>query len=73
MTQKTKKVKKTNLYIGGTEMKTEKKKKKLDVTISEMLEDIATKICDDYCKWPSICQNESDLHKICAECPLNRL
>lgn len=54
-------------------MKNEKKKKKLDITVSEILDDIATKICDDYCKWPGICQKEEDLYKICEnDCPLNR-
>lgn len=54
-------------------MKTEKKKKELDITISEMLEDIATKICNDFCKYPDMCKHEEDLYKICDECPLNKL
>ena len=54
-------------------MKNEKKKKELDITISEMLEDIATKICNDFCKYPDMCKHEEDLYKICENnCPLNR-
>lgn len=46
--------------------------------ISEILEDIASEICDHYCKYPSeykpeehdgvdLCESE-----ICAECPLTK-
>lgn len=45
--------------------KDEKKRK----TITEQLDEIATKICDDYCKYPHMCKSEDDLFKICEECP----
>lgn len=47
--------------------------KNKEKTVYEIIEEVVVKICEDYCKYPNICQNESDMHKICAECPLNRL
>lgn len=49
------------------------KDKKNEKTISEIFEEIATKICDDYCKYPDMCKSEDDLYKICEnDCPLNK-
>ena len=51
----------------------EMKKKDREKSVSEIIEEVVVKICDDYCKYPDICKKEDDLMKICDECPLNRL
>lgn len=47
-------------------------------SIQEILEDIAIEICDKYCKYPSIWDEEKEgcelcESEICQNCPLNRL
>ena len=37
------------------------------------IEEIKEQICDEYCKWPFIVDNEGDLNEICENCPLNKL
>ena len=49
-----------------------------DRTISEEFEDIKTQMCEHYCKWPILWDEEFEgcelsESKWCAECPLNRL
>ena len=47
-------------------------------TITLQLQDIVDEMCDKYCKWPSIWNEETEgieltESDICANCPLNRL
>ena len=51
-----------------------------DITVSGLLQEIETEMCDNYCKYPEICRKEQperaeDLlfEKYCANCPLNKL
>jgi len=51
---------------------------KEDKTITKMLEEIADEICQNYCKWPDLWDEEKegcDLSESehCQNCPLNRL
>lgn len=64
-------------YEGRVEAKEEKK-----VSVMNLLIEIADKICDDYCKYPEICQGQEkdpdraeDLlyETYCAKCPLNKI
>ena len=47
-------------------------------TITQQIEEVAEEICNHYCKWPDI-WNEDKMgmelfeSKHCQECPLNRL
>lgn len=36
-------------------------------------EKIAEKFCDRFCKYPSICLNQTELERICEKCPMNEL
>lgn len=38
-------------------------------TISQILEEVANSICDDYCKFPNECKSEEELYEICEDCP----
>ena len=42
-------------------------------TISQILEEVANSICDDYCKFPNECKSEEELYEICEDCPPGRL
>lgn len=47
-------------------------------TITKQLEDIASEICWNYCKWPDKWDEEAEEcelseSEICGNCPLNRL
>ena len=47
-------------------------------TVAEMLLDIANDICNNYCKFPDIYDEQKEgvelcESEICANCPLNRL
>lgn len=50
-------------------------------TVSEIIEEVKTEICDNYCKYPAIYDTREDssenydemMEKICANCPLDRL
>jgi hypothetical protein len=49
-----------------------------DMTITEQLENIASVMCDKYCKYPSTWDAEKEgcelwESKICTNCPMNRL
>ena len=53
-----------------------------DMTITEQLENIASVMCDKYCKFPELSEQTIDdpdeafdwlLHNYCNDCPLNRL
>lgn len=46
--------------------------KVMEIIEREFLE-VAEEICDKYCKYPSMSQNESWLEAICETCPLRRL
>lgn len=49
-----------------------------ETTISEVIEEIKTEMCNNYCKYPYIWDAEKegmqlDESAICEDCPLNRL
>lgn len=50
-----------------------KRAKTLGKIISDMVNDVAMKMCDDYCKYPDMVKDEEELRKICDRCPMNRL
>lgn len=39
-------------------------------SVSMMLEEIASEICDHYCKYPYQCKTEEELQAVCWDCPL---
>lgn len=49
------------------------KKREKPFTVTEILENIASQICDDYCKYPNEMNTEEELYEICEDCPLGRL
>ena len=48
-------------------------------TVSEIIEEVKTEICDKYCRYPTIYNVDDEgefnemMDKICANCPLDRL
>jgi len=57
-------------------------KEQKKVTVMNLLIEVADAICEDYCKYPAVCEAErkdpdeaEDLlyEKYCANCPLNKL
>lgn len=43
-------------------------------TVSEIIEQVAAEICDQYCRYPDMyrgCEDIIDFY--CSDCPLNRL
>lgn len=44
-------------------------------TVTDILEEVRTEMCDDYCVYPRITPNDYEKYKrICdEECPLNKL
>ena len=43
-------------------------------TISEILEEVKTQICDDYCRYPREIEDYDELlDGICSSCPFERL
>lgn len=48
---------------------------KKELTITQILDDIKTEICDDYCRHPYQFSDEEqeDLGAICEHCPLERI
>ena len=42
-------------------------------TVTQMLNDIMTKICDEYCKYPYEVSKQEELDKVCENCPLGRI
>ena len=54
----------------------------MELSVTDIIEDVKQKICDDYCKFPDECLAKySDLdiaddelyRQYCENCPLNRL
>lgn len=54
----------------------------MEKSIAEIIEDVRTEICDDYCKYPELARSmvkdidaaEDELYrKHCDSCPLSRL
>ena len=53
----------------------------MDKTITQMIEEVAEEICNNYCKWPEKASEEGrpddwlteDPESPCQNCPLNRL
>ena len=41
-------------------------------TISEIVEEVKTEMCDEYCKYPDVLE-EDVLWSTCEKCPLGRL
>ena len=42
-------------------------------SITQILDDVKSEICDKYCKYPYEIEDEADLDEICKNCPLERL
>ena len=42
-------------------------------SISQILDDVKSEMCNKYCKYPYEIEDEADLDKICENCPLERL
>ena len=36
-------------------------------------EKIAERFCDDYCKFPHLCNHEEVMKAVCAGCPIRKL
>ena len=49
------------------------KKEDKKQTIPEIVEDVKTAMCDEYCKYPNEYEDNEILEVICEKCPLNRL
>lgn len=49
-----------------------KKKEEKKQTIPEIVEEVKTAICDEYCKFPDVLDEEV-LWSNCEKCPLGRL
>jgi len=56
-------------YDKGYKQEKDKQEKQ---TISEIVEEVKTEICDNYCKYPDILPEEV-LWSECEKCPLGRL
>ncbi len=41
--------------------------------LEQELEAMRQVFCDNYCKYPYICESEEHMEGICDECPLNKL
>lgn len=47
-----------------------------ELTVTDIFEQIKQEICDDFCKYPGLMQDQDDLYKEngpCSKCPLNKL
>ena len=42
-------------------------------TIPQILDEIASEICDKYCRFPYEISDEEELMKKCENCPIGRL
>lgn len=40
---------------------------------TQEFESLREKFCDNYCKYPYICETEEEIDGICDKCPLNEL
>lgn len=48
----------------------------METTVTDIFEQIKEEICDEYCKYPGIVEDQEDLLKKdgpCSKCPLNKL
>lgn len=50
----------------------------MDKTVSDIIEEVRCAVCDDYCKWPEIYEDDGRdedalLEEKCNFCPLDRL
>lgn len=44
------------------------------MSVTELIDDVRSKICFDYCKWPDKAESEDELFdEHCAKCPLAKL
>lgn len=45
------------------------------ITVTDILEQVKADMCDEYCKWPKMLEDEPEdaLLDICDRCPLGRL
>ena len=41
-----------------------------DKNVHQMIDEVAQGICDNYCRYPHICDNEDDLMEHCNNCHL---
>lgn len=47
-----------------------------ELTVTDIFEQIKHEICDDFCKYPGLVQDQDDIYKEngpCSKCPLNKL
>ena len=42
-------------------------------TLPDIIEEVATEFCDEYCRFPFEIEYEELLDKKCANCPIQRL
>lgn len=54
------------------------KEKKLTQTITEQFDEIVKDMCEEYCKWPLLWDEEAEGMElcesdVCKNCPLNRI
>ena len=59
-------------------MSGERRNNTADMTITEMLNDIAAQMCTHYCKWPDQWDEEKEgcelaESEICANCPMGKI
>lgn len=59
-------------------VKNQRRKNKADMTVSEQLEAIAEEMCNHYCKYPDLWNEEAEGCELsesehCRNCPLGRL
>ena len=41
--------------------------------ISDIVDEVASEMCDGFCHWPFVCASEDELDEHCDKCPLNKL
>lgn len=41
--------------------------------LEELIADVATSMCDNYCKMTDLASNEEEMEIFCEDCPLDRL
>ncbi len=39
----------------------------------KQLQELAEKLCDGYCKYPSLISDQDELDAVCMKCPLNQI
>lgn len=45
----------------------------MEKSVREIIQEVINDVCDNLCKFPSICKTEEELMEHCDECPLNKL